>query len=222
MVTTRTADAQREQTTSAAVRLAARVGWSSMVTFVLLLILGGALTDGYSHVTQKISELGATGAPYAALQNLNFVILGVGVLSFAWALYQTSSSSTLLPSLLIGFFGVVAVAHAFISCDVGCKGETPMGLLHNVTGLIGFVAVIAGMLVVAKQWSAVPALRSRVRLTRVLAVVAICGLVTFVATQALDVQSFAGIAQRVFAGSFILWIGSTSARLARWQNPSAN
>ena len=97
-----------------------------------------------------------------------------------------------------------------------------MGLLHNVTGLIGFVAVIAGMLVVAKQWSAVPALRSRVRLTRVLAVVAICGLVTFVATQALDVQSFAGIAQRVFAGSFILWIGSTSARLARWQNPSAN
>lgn len=195
-------------------RAPALVAMVSMIGFVVLVILGGALTDGYSHVTQKISELGATGAQYAVLQNVNFVILGIGLTAFAWALHRTPGTAS-LPSILVGFFGVVAFAHAFVSCDVGCKGETTMGLLHNVTGLMGFVSVIAAMLLSTRQWGGIPVLAPYVRLTRVLAFTAIGGLLAFVATQALDVQDFAGIVQRVFAGSFILWVGVVGYGLSR-------
>ena len=95
-----------------------------------------------------------------------------------------------------------------------------MGLAHNVTGLIGFVAVIAGMLLVARQWSAVAERRSHVAFTRAAAYVAISGLITFVATQALDVQALAGLAQRVFAGSFLLWIIVTASLLSRSSDPA--
>jgi hypothetical membrane protein len=208
-------------TGDAATRIAARTGMIGTITFVLLVIVGGLLTGGYSHVSQKISELGATGAQYATLQNLNFMILGVGVVSFAWALHRTPGT-TVMPSVLVGFFGVVAFAHAFVPCDTGCRGETPMGLLHNVTGLMGFVAVIAGMLLVARQWQRVDERRSHVPFTRGAAYVAIVGLLGFVATQALDVQTFAGLVQRVYAGSFLLWIAVTSSLLARGDTLATN
>ena len=114
---------------------------------------------------------------------------------------------------LVGLFGIVAVLHAFVNCDVGCKGQTGEGLLHNVTGVIGFIAVIAGMIILARRWRTDPAWKSYVPFTWGAALVAIVGLGVFVFTQASDIQTFAGIAQRVFAGAFLIWISVTAARL---------
>lgn len=196
------------------VRLAAWGGVLGPIVFVALVIVGGAITDGYSHVTQKISELGATGAQHALLQNLNFALLGISVVGFAWALGRTLGRPLSGPAL-IGFFGVVVFVHSFLSCDAGCNGETTAGLLHNVTGLMGFVAAIAGMIVLARRWANDPDWRSLVTFTRSAVAVAIAGLASFVATQALDIQTFAGVAQRTFAGALLLWITVTSAHLVR-------
>lgn len=195
-----------------AVRLASWGGVVGPIVFVVLVIAGGILTGGYSHVTQKISELGATGAQYALLQNLNFVVLGVSVIGFAWALARVLGGPVHGP-LLIGLFGIIVFIHSFLSCDTGCRGETTAGLLHNITGLVGFVAAIAGMIVLARQWRNDPYWRAHVTFTWSAALVSIVGLALFVFTQARDVQSFAGIAQRVFAGALLLWIAVTAARL---------
>lgn len=198
-----------------AVRVAARGGVIGPILFALLVIVGGFVSDGYSHAGQKISELGGDGAEHALLQNLNFVVLGVSVIGFSWALARIFGLPFRGP-VLIGFFGAVAVIHGLVlPCDVGCKGQTTAGLLHNVTGLAGFVATIAGMLVMARRWQNDPDWQPHVGFTRRVALVAIGGLVWFVVTQALDMQSLAGIAQRVFAGALLLWIAVTSARLVR-------
>ena len=75
---------------SGAVRLLALGGTVGPALFVATIIAAGFLYDGYSHVSQTISELGGEGAEYALLQNMNFLVLGVLVLGFAWALVVLS------------------------------------------------------------------------------------------------------------------------------------
>jgi hypothetical membrane protein len=185
------------------------------ILFVILVVLGGGLYEGYSHVGQKISELGGEGAEYALLQNLNFVLLGVSVIGFAWALAQVFGPPYWGPAL-IGIFGLSSsIANGLLPCDAGCQGETTIGLLHNITGLAGFVAAIVGMFVLARRWRDDPTRRSHVGFTYGAAFVAIAGLIWFVVTQALDAQSLSGIAQRTFAGALLIWITVTAPRLTR-------
>ena len=200
---------------SRAVKLAALGGVIGPVVFVGLVVLGGLLYEGYSHTSQKISELGGAGAEYATVQNLNFIMLGVAVIGFAWALARVLGPPYWGPAL-IGVFGLSSsIANGLLPCDAGCQGATTVGLLHNVTGVIGFVAAIVGMFVLASRWRDDPYWRSHVAYTRGSAFAAIAGLVWFIATQALDVQGLAGVAQRFFVGVLLLWIVTTAARLTR-------
>ena len=200
---------------SKAVRLAALGGVIGPILFVVLVIVGGVVYDGYSHVGQKISELGGEGAEYATLQNINFIMLGVLTIGFSWALARVLGPPYLGPTL-IGIFGLFSwIANGLLPCDVGCQGETTVGLLHNVTGLSGFIAAIVGMFVLARRWRVDADWGSHARFTRRIAFMAVGGLAWFVATQALDAQSLAGIAQRVFAGALLLWIAVTAWKLYR-------
>lgn len=182
------------------------------ILFAFLVFIAGVVYEGYSHISQKISELGGEGAEYAILQNLNFAIVGVLILGFSWALARTVGPPHLGPAL-VGYFGLVLFAHAWIPCDLGCKGETTIGLLHNVTGLSAFLATIVGMLVLARRWRVEPTWQSHAGFTRGAVVVALAGLVWFVITQAADIQSLGGIAQRTFAGALLLWIAVTAWKL---------
>ena len=67
---------EREMT---AVRVAAWGGVLGPVVFATLVIVGGAATDGYSHVTQKISELGAVGACLGISKKYKFLMWGWGI-----------------------------------------------------------------------------------------------------------------------------------------------
>jgi hypothetical membrane protein len=201
------------------VRLAALGGVVGPVLFVVLVVFAAAMYDGYSHVGQKISELGGEGAEYAIIQNLNFAATGVLIVGFSWALARTVGPRYLGPAL-VGYFGLVLIAHAWIPCDLGCKGETTIGLLHNVTGLSGFLAAITGMFVLARRWRSDPTWRSHADFTRSAIAVALAGLVWFVITQAANIQSYAGVAQRIFAGALLLWIAVTAWRLHRLLEPT--
>ena len=194
-------------------RTAALGGMIGPLLFAALVVLGGVLTDGYSHVTQKISELGGEEAPYALLQNANFIVMGVLVIGFAWALHRVVGG---LGPVLIGLFGLLSsIANGLLQCDTACNGETTTGLLHNITGLSGFVAAIAGMIVLGNRWRTDSSWQAHVRFTRWMTAIAIVGLVWFVATQAADARSLAGVAQRVFAGGLLVWVGITAWRLVR-------
>lgn len=210
-----TISSQHMGTHGRAVQLAAFGGVIGPILFVILVGLGGALYEGYSHAGQKISELGGEGAEYALLQNLNFILLGVSVIGFAWALAQVLGPPYWGPAL-ISIFGLSSsIANGLLPCDVGCQGQTTIGLLHNVTGLAGFVAAIVGMFILARRWQGNATWRSHVAFTRGAAFVAIAGLAWFVVTQARDTQTLSGIAQRTFVGALLIWLVVTSARLSR-------
>ncbi len=204
---------------SQAVRMAALGGVIGPILFAVMVIVNGVVYDGYSHVGQKISELGGEGAEYAILQNINFVMIGVLTIGFSWALARDLGPPYLGPAL-IGIFGLFSsIANGLLPCDVGCQGETTVGLLHNVTGLSGFIAAIVGMFVLARRWRDDPTWQSHARFTRAVALVAVGSLAWFVITQALDTQSLAGLAQRIFAGGLLLWIAVTAWKTYRQLEP---
>ena len=195
------------------VGFAALGGVIGPVVFISVVVLGGVLYEGYSHVGQKISELGGEGAEFAVVQNLNFILLGVSVIGFAWALARVIGPPVWGP-LSIGVFGLSsAIGSALLPCDVTCQGATTVGLLHNVSGLVGFVAAVVGMLVLARRWRADPSWSSHARFTKGMAIIAVVGLVGFVITEATATAGIAGIVQRVFVSALLLWVTVTAIRM---------
>ena len=137
----------------------------------------------------------------------------MSVLGFAWALARALGPPILGPAL-IGFFGLSsAIANGFLPCDLGCQGATTIGLLHNVTGIAGFVAAIAGMFVLARRWESVHGWASHAQFTRGAAWVALAGLIGFIVTKATQAEAIDGLVQRVFVVAFLGWIVVTARRL---------
>ncbi len=196
-----------------ALRLAARGGVVGPLLFVALVVVGGVLYDGYSHVGQTISELGGEGAEFALLQNVNFIVLGVLVIGFAWALARTLGPPH-TGAVLVAVFGFSsAMLNGLLPCDLGCQGSTTVGLLHNVFGTVGFVAGVGAMFVLARRWRTEPGWRSHVPFTRTMAATALVGLLAFIAVEAAEVRTYAGLVQRVFVLALLGWIAGTAVRL---------
>lgn len=197
-------------------RVAAWGGVVGPALFVAIIVLGGWLSDDYSHVSQKISELGGQGGDYAALQNVNFIVLGLLVLGFAWALGRALGPPYRGPVLLAVFGVSSCIANGLLPCDIACVGATPVALAHNVTGFLGFLAAIAGMIMLARRWRNDPAWRHHVKATIGAVIVAVGGLFWFVTTQSADpLHPLGGVAQRIFVGALLLWITRTAWLLQR-------
>ena len=203
-------------------KLLALGGIAGPIVFVAVVIVAGTLYADYSHVSQAISELGGEGSEVAWLQNTNFIVLGLLVLAFATALARATGGWLPGPALVTVFGLSSAIANGLLPCDLGCAGSTTVGLLHNITGLTGFVAAIAGMLVLARRWRHDPRWAGHARFSRVAAYVAIVGLVAFIATKATEAEGIDGLAQRVFVLALLGWMLVTGIRLREAPTPAAS
>jgi hypothetical membrane protein len=195
-------------------RSLAIAGAAGAIAFPLLVIVGGALYDGYSHMNQAISELGGANAPYAWLQSLNFVMLGLTTIALAGAIAIVFPGAR-RATLLVACFGLLScIANAVFPCDAGCAGRTTIGFLHNLTGVVGFVSAIAGMLLLSRHWRRTSRWSAHARTTVVLAGIAVAALAAFLPMAVLDAPG-AGVAQRIFVGALLLWLFLTALRLSR-------
>ena len=69
-------------------RFLALGGIIAPVLFASMIVVGGFAFDGYSHISYKVSELGGDEASSPAIQNVNFMLLGLLVIGFAGALHH--------------------------------------------------------------------------------------------------------------------------------------
>jgi hypothetical membrane protein len=202
---------------------AARGGVVGPALFVSGVVLAGMLYDGYSHTSQKISELGGAGAEFAFGQNVNFVLLGTLVIGFTWALGRTLGPRY-LGARLIAVFGISScIANGLLPCDIACVGETPVAQAHNITGVVGFLAAIAGMIVLARRWRDDPRWQHHVTATILAVSVSAAGLIWFIVTQVLDpLHPLSGVAQRTFVAALLSWIARTAWLLDRQLTTTAH
>ena len=191
------------------VTLLALCGVAAPIIFAILLTVAGVVYEGYSHVAQSISELGGVEAQYPSIQNTNFLIIGMLVLAFALGLHRGMSEGkgSVLGPLLLGLFGASFAPQALFRCDPGCEFETWTGTMHNLAGLGGFLAAIAGMILISRRARENPRWRAFRGFSLFMGIATLLALMTWIGVSgAAGIESVNGILQRVLAGVLLLWI----------------
>lgn len=178
-------------------------------------IVAGAFHPSYDHARQFISELGAHGAPNAALVNYaGFLPAGVLLTAFPAFAWRTAPRAALTTLGLLGvaLFSIGYIAAAAYPCDAGCRPDDPSAsqALHNLLGLAGYLTAPATLFVLAlqsRQWpgggvvSIVGALGGAA---------ALAGLLSF----SPDFE-FAGVSQRLLEGGMLAWIFACGVYMLR-------
>lgn len=145
-----------------------------------VVVLGGAMQPGYSHVADYISELGAVGAPHGqAISVAGFLPIGLLVMA---CLVSMAPHVHVRGVARIGYWlllanGVSYVGAAFVPCDMGCPASgSDQQALHNLLGLIGYGGSGVGLLLYARGRTDGSSSRATLSTLRVLGVVVLACL----------------------------------------------
>jgi hypothetical membrane protein len=187
-----------------------------------MVVIGGGAYGGYDHLSQYISELGATGAPHGREVSW-FGFLPVGLLTtafafFAWRAAPRSTLSTL------GFAGVALFAVGYVGaavfpCDFECRPETPSfsQLMHELLGLLGYLLSPVTMLLLAlasRRWPGANWLSGLGFASSLGALLGFGGLLN-------DASPFAGGFQRLLETSVMGWVAACGVHLSLQKETAA-
>ena len=185
------------------------------VAVVLTTIVGGFGFPGYSHASQYISELGARGAPNAALVNLaGFLPAGLLLSAFAYLAWKALPRSrvTSLGLLGIALFALGYIGAAFFPCDAECRPSdpSPSQLAHELFGLAGYLTAPPALL--ALGWRA----RSWPDATWFSTLGFVFGGLTLLSLLFMSPAfGYAGAAQRILEGSVLAWVVACAVYINR-------
>jgi hypothetical protein len=171
-------------------------------------LVAACRSDGYSHVSQYISELGASGAADGTLVSAaGFAPAGGLVLAFlaltAGSLPRTRGVRAGL--VCLGAVGAGYLVSAVFPCDPGCPSTGSLAQsIHNAFGLIEYAGAVAGFGLLARG------LRSPAcALAALLVAAGWAGMLVP------SLAPFRGASQRVAEAAIFLWIAHASVRLVR-------
>ena len=196
------------------VTLSAAAGIIGPILFAIIVIALGYLWTGYDPLTQTISELGATNAPYMGIQALNFAILGILTIIFAigLAIHSGLFRST---AIVVGMYGLGTLLVAFLPCDPGCsfRGSSVVQVAHGLDALISFIGLaIAPLLFWRSSRTASSWTKTSVWSLRV-AIGSIPLLCAYLAITILASLPYTGLLQRIFFGLLFAWMIVIALRL---------
>ena len=170
---------------------------------LLVIVAGAAVTPGYSHVRQYISELGASGAAYGELVSwAGFLPVGILLallLVVALPVARVHGSSRLGLLLFLGSQAIAYISAALAPCDLGCPAEgTATQDLHNLFGILTYMLAAVGLFLLSRA----PSLSSAGRAGFMAA--GLLWLAAFFLMLAPGLQPWSGLMQR--AAETILWL----------------
>lgn len=139
-------------------KVLALLGILGPIVYAMVLIIIGALTPGYNHITQVMSVLGSEGYPFAVYMNIfGFMFLGIFGIIFAIALRRGITVCTKGP-VLVTLASLALIAVGFLPCDPGCNTITVFGTIHSIVATIPAIIIIMAMFVFSyslskdKEW----------------------------------------------------------------------
>ena len=122
----------------------------SFIWFAGTIAIAGFYYPGYSHISQFISELGATGSPYGDLVNyLGFIPTELFILSFVFTclLVMPKTKRNLTGLAFIAIYGITLGIAALFPCDFECSPVEP-SFSHNIHMLSAFPGYLCGIIAV--------------------------------------------------------------------------
>jgi hypothetical membrane protein len=189
------------------------------ITVLLGTLYFSSLRNGYSQISNTISELGEAGAPSARLVAFGFFLpVGIMVWLALWLLHrEIPGKNVSLVLFALSCLGTGYVVSAFFPCDAGAPiFGSWRTLVHNAAGLVDYGGTAIGFLLVCRCFA-------RQKATAQAAVFGVCGALVLVCMVPLCVRSafpVRGAAQRVaeliqFTGVFFVCL-----LLPRTQTPN--
>lgn len=199
-------------------RLLALGGVAGPVLFTVVVIVSAALRVDYSHVAHFISELGATGTPFAGLMNYaGFLPGGLMLAAFGVALAKVLPRRRVatLAAILVTLFGAGVAISGIASCDPGCPqtGGSVENLIHNRVAPIAFLCLIAAAGILGALFRGDPAWRSLSIYSLISSLVGLCLLVALASS--LDTRELTGLWQRLLLAVLFLWCAVVCLRVYR-------
>ncbi len=183
-----------------------------MVVFVLVL---GALTPGYSHVSHFISELRASGARYEwQARRLGFLPVGLMLLAFCGLAFAALPRTT---GVVLGLLGLALYAVGYLAasqfpCDPGCRPAAPSTsqAIHNAVGGLGYLLAPAFLLTLCESVRRWPGPAWLVHSGRAAAGLALLGLLTLSPS-----SPWVGLSQRLLELAVLGWVALLGMAVAR-------
>ncbi len=202
------------------VTLSAAAGIIGPIFFAVIVIVLGYQWAGYNPLSQAISELGATNAPNMSIQTLNFAILGILTLVFAFglALYDRHFRPA---SVLVGVYGLGASLAAVLPCDPGClvTSTSIVQIAHSLDALISFIALTVAPLLFWRSGKTLPLWTKTAAWSLRVAIVSIPLLGAYLVVEVLSLSPYTGLLQRVFLGLLFAWMIMIAVHLSRVNTP---
>ena len=188
-------------------RVLAAGGVVGPVAFVAAWTVCGAVTDGYSPVQDAISDLAAVGAPTRVAMTAGFVVFGIGVIAFGFALRAALHSRAWIAAIGTG------------ACTIGVAA-TPLGgwsgdTAHAVFAGLGYVTLVALPLLASIPFAR-RGHRAWTRASRA------TGVIAAVCLAATTLGPMHGLWQRLGLLAGDVWIVVTALAMARTTGPFAD
>ena len=198
---------------------ARRLFWvviAAIVLYVVLDAIAQSLPPHYSPIKDFESDL--TVGPYGYVMTINFLNRGALSLVFLYALSETvRSNRRLARSIRIGIytFGVWAVGAiilAFFPTDVPATPISWHGAIHLVVAILAFLGGAIGALIISLRLGKNEAIQ---KLRRPSLLIAIASVILLFVALANFTGPVAGLTERLFIGSVLLWEAIVSLYLGK-------
>lgn len=180
--------------------------------------VAGAMYPGYNHLSQFISELGATGSPVGAWVNWGvFFACEVPVLVFVWQAFRRLPRHGMLTAglALLALYALLLMAAAVFPCDFRCRAQVPTTShqIHMLTGISAYLFGLAGLLALSIGLGRMEQRKPRLAFVLPVASVLLLGVSG-------TVPDYAGLGQRLNEGLIYIWMIAVAARVERLTPPS--
>lgn len=170
------------------------------------------MTPGYSHLSQSISELVMSGAPYKLYLDISFSINYVFSCIFGFGLFLIfrskvapfSSTAGLIGFVILGVISILSfLSSNFFTMNLPGTPATTSGTIHLILVGLESIGSMAAILLVGFWFRRVGLSSYGVYSIVTLIIVFITGILTLIATT--QGSSYIGLFQRLTVGAFALW-----------------
>lgn len=171
--------------------------YSGIFTPILFIILSGLaqhLTPNFNSMQSPSSNLAA--GPYGWLQNLAFIVGGVGYTLIGISIFQNISKKTKIAPILIILFGIILVLEAFFQSN---PTQTDVATrIHILLFMIGMIGMLTSTFIIGASLTKISNKMSWY--CYITGVVAVVGFIGIFAT-----QGQTGLWQQIAVGPLFLW-----------------
>lgn len=185
------------------------MGTVGALLFIIPSILGGLWIDGYSIVSQYISESYASGVPNAEYLRYMYIVGGFLLAVFGFTAPSVLPKSGVLKSGFLAFgvfYGLGTIIVALFPCDFGCPNDVEnisiSQFIHNISGFLTYLVIPLVIIVIGVTFQKWPGF------TRLSKFSIACGgiALAFVFFLFMDANGpYKGLFQRIIETSILFW-----------------